>query len=259
MIIKNFVPSTKMFEASRFVIESALRTSRFARNIRDYAQQAKLSPSSTKKLVSRMKELEIESVLDIGANVGQFGVDLRRHGFRGQIFSFEPIAHVAYELEKTALRNPPWEVIKSGLGAKSEFRIINVARNSALSSSFLEMLPTHLSAFPASYTEMKQEVKVSTLDEAVSDLKLNLHKSLIKIDVQGFESEVLKGGQETISKVPLCYFEASVVPLYRSELSLLDLLQEFSHLGHYLEDLFRGVVDPNGKLLQVDILTSRHD
>ena len=241
----------------RNMLKGFLRSSNAARGLRELTQRIQLSPSATGKLVARMQDLNIETVLDIGANVGQFGLDLRRHGFKGTIFSFEPIAEVALRLEGTAKRNPPWQVISLALGSKSELRQIHVARNSGLSSSFLEMLPAHLDAFPNSATASIQEVKVVTLDQITQDLGIDLDKTLIKIDVQGLESEVIAGGQSTISKVPLCYFEASILPLYRGEASILELLQEFSILGHKIIDLFRGVTDKSGNLLQVDILTSR--
>lgn len=239
------------------IVFTFLRTSPSARRIREVRERMKFSACSFDLLIKRMHELDINTVLDIGANVGQFGIDLRRHGFAGQIISFEPISSVATELEKTARRHTPWKVYNHAIGLKNEFKDINVANNSALSSSFLEMLSSHLLAFPTSFTRITEKVKIMTLDKVAENLEIQFEKTLIKIDVQGLEKDVIIGGQRTISKVPLCLLEASIKPLYKGEASILELLQELFLLGHNLCDIYRGISDSEGNLLQVDILTCK--
>ena len=96
-----------------------------------------------------------------------------------------------------------------------------------------------------------------TLDKVAENLEIQFEKTLIKIDVQGLEKDVIIGGQRTISKVPLCLLEASIKPLYKGEASILELLQELFLLGHNLCDIYRGISDSEGNLLQVDILTCK--
>jgi len=76
------------------------------------------------------------------------------------------------------------------------------------------------------------------------------------MDVQGFESEVLKGAGNLLSAIPVCYLEVSLSALYDGEFDLLEILNFLSDYGHEVIDLYRGVTSKTGELLQIDILTS---
>jgi FkbM family methyltransferase len=199
--------------------------------------------------------MQITHVIDVGANVGQFGVDIRRHGFQGQIISYEPVREIYNSLTKTITRHPPWQGFNLGLGSFESKRAINISGNSGLSSSILEMKSLHLENFPNSATIATQNISISTIDKQISVLGLNPQDIMLKIDVQGFEIEVLKGASQSLSKIPLCYLEVSIIPLYEGEVSFLPILNELTQHGHEVVDVFRGVKAKDGRLLQLDILT----
>lgn len=237
-------------------IKSELRSNPLARAAREYLRRiAPHSDSPFISIVRNLKDSNISNVLDVGANVGQFGLDLRRHGFKGQIFSFEPVNETFALLEKTTRRHQPWKAIKLGLGASESELTINISSNDGLSSSLLEMGPLHIEHFPNSATVARQKVSISTIDQMLVELGLRPREVMLKLDVQGFESEVLKGASQSLSKIPLCYMEVSVSPLYEGEVTFLPILIELSKSGHEVIDVFRGVKAKNGKLLQLDILT----
>src|SRR5881392_2722193 len=58
----------------------------------------------------------INVVIDVSANEGQFGSSLRRNGFTGRIISFEPVSHVFDGLMRTAVRDPNWQSYNYALG-----------------------------------------------------------------------------------------------------------------------------------------------
>lgn len=87
-------------------------------------------------------------------------------------------------------------------------------------------------------------------------MKISPTKCLLKIDVQGFEREVLAGGINSIPLIPVCYIEGSLSPLYDGEYDLRELLNSLHDLGHNIFELFPGVRAKNGKLLQVDIIST---
>ena len=77
---------------------------------------------------------DIDVVLDVGANVGQFGASLRAQGYRGKIVSYEPISTVYQTLAATTATDLEWEINNFALGLKTEYVTINVSRSSEFSS-----------------------------------------------------------------------------------------------------------------------------
>lgn len=199
--------------------------------------------------------LDVSTVLDVGANVGQFGIDLRISGYKGRIISFEPVAEYFESLKLNSNRFGNWEAIQIGIGSKEGNMSIAVAGNSGLSSSFLRINDLHLQEFPQSSTKRSEFAKIQTLDHEISALGIDPTKIFLKVDTQGFEREVMLGARNSLPLIPLCLWEASLTPLYDGESTLLQLLHELSIFGHEVVDIFRGTVSTSGKLLQVDILS----
>ena len=199
--------------------------------------------------------LDISTVLDVGANVGQFGIDLRISGYKGQIISFEPVAEYFESLKKISNKFGNWEAIQIGIGSQEGNLNIAVAGNSGLSSSFLRINDLHLQEFPQSSTKRIECVEIQTLDHQIAALGLDPTKIFLKVDTQGFEREVMLGAKKSLPLVPLCLWEASLTPLYDGDASLLQIMNELSFFGHEVVDIFRGAVSSRGQLLQVDILS----
>src|SRR3990170_3599994 len=81
-------------------------------------------------LCLKMAELGVETVLDIGANVGQFVGALRREGWQGRVISFEPLPIAHAQLERRANADPHWAVAPPmALGRQSANAPMNVSRN----------------------------------------------------------------------------------------------------------------------------------
>lgn len=237
-------------------LKSRLRTISWVRTARDFLSSMRsISDSPYKSIFRNMEDLRITSIIDVGANVGQFGLDIRKQGFKGLIVSYEPVKKTFGLLTQTIKQHQPWKSFQLGLGAEESERVINVSGNDGLSSSLLEMRPLHLKHFPDSATVAKERVSISTIDKQLEVLGLRPQEIMLKLDVQGFESEVLKGAAQTLSKIPLVYLEVSIAPLYEKEISFLPILIELSKFGHEVIDVFRGIKGSSGQLLQLDILT----
>ena len=237
-------------------IKSGFRSNPLARSAREFLTRIGSNVDSPFiSIVRNLEDSNVSNVIDVGANVGQFGLDIRRHGFKGQIVSYEPVNETFGLLTQTTRRHQPWKAIQLGLGAAESERTINISGNDGLSSSLLEMGSLHLENFPDSATVSRQNISISTIDNQLVVLGLRPQEIMLKLDVQGFEAEVLKGASQSISKIPLCYLEVSITPLYEGEVSYLPILIELSKYGHEVIDVFRGIKASNGKLLQLDILT----
>ena len=84
-----------------------------------------------------LRELEVNIVLDVGANLGQYARSLRANGYAGRIVSFEPVPHIADRLEKRASGDPDWQVLRCALGDRDETAEIHVGVGQARLSSLL--------------------------------------------------------------------------------------------------------------------------
>jgi len=70
-------------------ITSGLRSNSLARSAREYFSRISSNGDSPfTSIVRNLGKLDVTNVIDVGANVGQFGLDIRRHGFEGQIISY---------------------------------------------------------------------------------------------------------------------------------------------------------------------------
>jgi FkbM family methyltransferase len=219
----------------------------------------KTSLYSSQKLRHRklFSLLDIDLLIDVGANAGQFATLVRSHGYQGAILSFEPSSAAHRELVKAAAADPLWTVAdRMALGATSGEVEINIAANS-FSSSILPMLDTHLSAAPQSQYIQREQVPMRRLDDVLPDAA-DSSTIFLKLDVQGFEPQVLSGATHTLSRTSAVQLEMSLLPLYEGEHLLSQMCSNMSAKGFDLWDLEPSFRDPDtGRLLQVDGIFTR--
>jgi FkbM family methyltransferase len=210
--------------------------------------------SYSAQLQAMMNAHRIDLVFDVGANTGQFGRELRKHlGYQGRIVSFEPTADAHQKLVANAKGDKKWIIAnRCAIGASEGFVNINISANS-VSSSVLPMLHAHVDAAPSSRYVSSEEVPLYRLDALAQIWLDNSKSSMIKIDTQGFESEVLKGAIKTLSQAQGLQLELSLVPLYEGQKLMSELMAEISEMGFNLWGMFPAFCDDsNGRLLQVD-------
>jgi FkbM family methyltransferase len=196
----------------------------------------------------------VDCVLDVGANVGEFGQQLRDHGFRGLIHSFEPLPDAYHKLATRTSSDAQWHTHDYALGSADEQATLNVAGNEAgASSSLLPMLPRHEQASPESRYIRAISIQVKRLDTIWSDLVPPTANPFIKIDAQGAEQAVLAGAPRALEQAVGLQLELSLVALYEGAPSFRSLLDLAESLGMQLVGLEPGFADPaSGELLQVD-------
>ena len=200
-----------------------------------------------------LESYEIDTVLDIGANTGQFAQELRDDiGYSQRLLSFEPLSTAFKLLMKNAKNDPAWEVINCAIGDTEEKREINISGNS-YSSSLLNMLPSHIKSAPDSRYVGKEMIDIKTLDSLFGDLCKTAKNIYMKIDTQGFESKVLKGAENSLAHIDTVQMEMSLVLLYDGELLFNEMCVFMGTKGYTLIAIENGFSDPaSGQLLQVD-------
>jgi FkbM family methyltransferase len=199
------------------------------------------------------EEKGIDTILDVGANRGQYAMETRQNGFQGEIISFEPLQEAFSKLTKNLEGDPLWKGHKFGLGDQHDFLTINVANNLA-SSSFLPMNENHLEAAPTIHFSGEEKVEVKTIDDIWGDLSLGGKKILLKIDTQGFEFNVLKGAVGALAKdIQGVQLEMSLTEVYTGEKTYIDLINFLQGYGFRLYSVEPGLSNnTTGELLQMD-------
>lgn len=193
---------------------------------------------------------EVDLVLDVGANRGQYGMALRRSGFRGRIVSFEPIPEAFEQLKKASASDPLWRVENCALGIAEEERTFHVSDNLA-SSSFFQVTDKSTDAHSGTRQVREISVQVRTLDSFASG-DWDLSKAHLKIDTQGFELEVLKGGGRVLPRLFSIECELSLVPLYQDQPMFPEVCQFLYDQGYHATWIERGFNNQDYELLQVD-------
>lgn len=220
----------------------------------------KYRPSdSLETLVAHMlRERGIRTVLDVGANEGQFAEQLRAEGYDGRILSFEPLAGPHAALSGAAQHDPNWTVAdRMAIGDEDGEIEINRSGNS-VSSSILDILPAHTAAAPASVYEGTERVPIHRLDTLWPDWVGDEAAVFLKLDVQGYEDRVLTGAQGVLPAIAGIQTELSLLPLYEGQVLHEAMLARLNQQGYELYALWGGYANPrSGRMLQYDVLCMR--
>ncbi|MFV8345496.1 FkbM family methyltransferase [Flavobacterium sp. ZB4P13] len=206
------------------------------------------------EVVSNLKLMvpELNHIIDVGANSGQF-TRVASHLYpQARIDTFEPLPDLYPIIEKKFKNNKNITTYNIALG--NEDGVIMFNKNKfGHTSSILEISSGNIH-FPKEENDLDQiNVVIKKLD-SVSLLNSNSELSLLKLDVQGYELEVLKGGEITIKGIDYIIIEANLEELYSNQPS-------FTEMNDYLiskEFELLGMLDFNlgnkNKYIEVDLL-----
>lgn len=200
--------------------------------------------------------LGIQTIIDVGANVGQFAKEIRTLLPDAEIHSFEPLPDCYEKLRKSMAGDPKFSAYPFALGDTSSNTTINRSDYS-LSSSLRPMAEAHKKLFPHTAGQTTEEIRVERLDDALAGKEL-ASRILLKIDAQGYEDKVLAGGSSTLSKSDVALLEASFVELYEGQ----PLFEDIYALMHDAGFVYRGALQQKidaktGKVLFEDALFLR--
>lgn len=216
-------------------------------------KQFNINTSERAVMQRALQHYSIDMVIDVGANTGQYALELMEAGYRGPIFSFEPIQQAFTQLKKNASRFPQWQVFPLAVGSSIQELEINISDN-LVSSSFLDVKQASIHAEPKTRYTRKEKVKMTTLDSFLGDHNLDQFRApLLKMDVQGFELEVLKGAVTILPKIKILQAELSFVPLYEGGPLYQEFLSRMADLDLEIYTIMPGFRDPDsGRMLQAD-------
>ena len=201
----------------------------------------------------------IETVLDVGANKGQFARHLFASGYDKRILSIEPVPAAHQVLcEAAAASKHDWRVgPQVALSNENSTATYFVTKNDT-SSSLLEPLDSFVEATPSVDVARKIDMETTRLDAIYPMLHLEGSRVLLKLDVQGSEEKVLAGASKTLKSLTGVLVELSLTDLYAGQSSALALQQHLADEGFEIWDIWRGYHHPTTyRLNQVDALFFR--
>lgn len=212
------------------------------------------TPNLNQFLASR----NVDLVVDVGANDGGFASHIRRWGYAGDMVSIEPTANAYARLLKNIGGDSKWQAIKSAAGAEPAELEIFVSKWDTL-SSFLPQ--TKLADRYAEWSEAAstETVPVQRLDDMLRDR--NFQRAFLKVDVQGYEKQVLAGAEETLARCAGVQLELPIGQLYQGVWSFTEALEHMDRLGFVIAQTVptNSFVHDPASVIEFDCIFRRKD
>jgi len=198
------------------------------------------------------------TVIDVGAHHGWFFHCWLDWCPQAEIHAFEPTAESFAKTMELYGEDPRVHVTQAGIGAQAGELTLQILKGSQVSNSFLSPDAEAWEAIEYRTGEIEQRsVPVITLDDYCGRSGIQ-SVYLIKIDVQGFENEVLKGADRTLERTDYVFVEAGIRRLYDGAPSFAEVYLEMEKRGFHLMTL-RAWHRGNHQLVETDMLFRRND
>lgn len=207
-------------------------------------------------LIALLKTFRVETVLDVGANVGQFGRMLRALGYDRRIVSFEPDPECFKQLSRNAARDSLWECRNLGL-SDAPARLTFHRYNHSVLSSFSVLSEEGMRRFPDAREIGQEEIGANRLDAALSERDIASGAIFVKIDTQGHDLRVFAGAEGILPKVAGLCCEIPFKALYAEDLDWHGAIRAYEAGGFRLSGIYPVSRNDRLELLEGDALFVR--
>jgi FkbM family methyltransferase len=201
-----------------------------------------------------LNNLDCNHIIDIGANKGQFALVARKKFPKARIDSFEPLSEAADIFEKVFKNENNTFLHRIAIGRKEESHTIHVS-NKDDSSSLLPIGENQISLFPGTQELEQRLIKVAPLESIIARNDIQ-QPAMLKIDVQGYELEVLYGCQSLFDKISYIYCECSFFELYEGQALTHEIIDFLNQNGFKLSGIYHVHYNKSGIAIQADFLFS---
>ena len=221
-------------------------------------QRAMSAYLGTQQVLATLRALDVDLVLDVGANTGQFASSLRRNGYRGRIVSFEPLEEFAAQVREQAAGDALWTVHQCALGDEDGTAEIN-----AMPGTMSSLLPS--TQFGRDWAENLDKIEKRTIqvrrldsvyDEVVGDQADP--RVYLKLDTQGYDLRAFRGACDSIEHVVAMQSELSCVPIYEGMPGWAEQLAAFEVAGFEIAGMYEVSRDePTLRVIEFDVVMVR--
>lgn len=198
---------------------------------------------------------DCQTIVDIGANRGQFALAARRFFPSSNIICFEPLPEPAIIFRRVFSYDNAVILHEFAIGSESRHCVMHVSRRDD-SSSLLPISLLQEQIFPGTSEVKTIEVKATPLDVHISRNSI-VSPAMLKLDVQGFELDALRGCESLLPKFKWIYCECSFVELYIGQHLVSEVIEWLSSKGFRIEGMYNPTYDKNGHAIQADFLFRR--
>lgn len=205
-----------------------------------------------------LRRLPIHSVVDVGANLGQFARRALDAFPQAHIHSIEPLPEAFAALSRWAgTTGGRVSVFNLAIGDSSggEVEMFHHIAHSA-SSSLLRTTALTEAYFPQTGAQSTIRVPLRTLDDTLAGLELP-DDVLVKLDVQGFEDRVIRGGKKTLARARACIVEVDLDVLYHEQATFSSIERELSELGLRYGGALEQTYAADGHVMYSDVVFLR--
>lgn len=203
--------------------------------------------------------MEFNCVIDVGAHHGGFGRLVRNAGYTGRIVSFEPVPDNFARLQEASSGDPAWRIDQRALGSEAGRQPINVTRQSSMPSLRAP------SAYGRAYFQGQMDIvdtpiiEVVRLDDVLPECVADLPapRVFLKVDTQGYDAEVFRGGAASLKHVLAIQSEVAVQAIYEGMPRYTEAIEQLNALGFELSGLFPVTLDRELRLIEMDCVMVR--
>ena len=212
------------------------------------------SPNVPTHMLLGLRNLPIRTIIDIGANEGQFARKICKVFPHAKIYCFEPLREPFEKLNKWAAQTGD-KVIPSNLAlgnTEGMFEMFSHVEHSS-SSSFLKTTTICETYYPFTKKQVALPVKVTTLDNWMRDLPIAPSlEILLKLDVQGYEDRIIRGGERTFRLAKACILELCLHQLYEEQATFKDILLQLNDFGYHYGGNLQQIYAEDGHVIYID-------
>jgi len=212
------------------------------------------SPATTEH-IKVLKRHHFDLIVDVGANRGQFTLIARKLYPQAIIHAFEPLTEPARVFHRILGSDAGVILHPCAIGREKARATMHITKKDH-SSSLLPTTETLTAMFPCTAEKGTRPVDVITLSEALGDAAIPA-ASLLKIDVQGYELEVLKGCEDMLNKFSHLYVECSFIELYQGQALAHQIIAWLEERGFSLSGIYNMYYDRDGSAVYGDFHFSR--
>lgn len=216
--------------------------------------------NNPEKTLLGLRNLPIKTIIDVGANTGQFAKYILKFFPEACIYSFEPLPQHFEELKRWAELYGNGKIIPFNLALGEKEGAIEMLMHTehSFSSSLLKTTELCKEIYPFTKSQTIVNVNMIILDKMAEGITMPLESEiLIKLDVQGYEDRVIRGGKEIFSKAKVCILEVNLDHLYEGQPSFYQLSSLLDGLGFQYAGNLNQVYADDGHMIFIDAVFVR--